>query len=48
MYKRQGEATMKDVNESDVKPTYIFKGVGEIYEYLKEKDGIDVSCVVNS
>ncbi len=43
-----GEATMKDVNESDVKPTYIFKGVGEIYEYLKEKDGIDVSCVVNS
>lgn len=33
-----GEATMKDVEESDVKPTFIFDGVGDIYKQLKAED----------
>ncbi len=39
-----GEATMKDVEESDVKPTYVFSGVGEICDYLKESDGVKKLC----
>ncbi|VBB07344.1 Hypothetical protein LUCI_2588 [Lucifera butyrica] len=33
-----GEAAMKDVEESDVKPTFIFDGVATIYQKLKEAD----------
>lgn len=31
-----GEATMEDIKAGDVKPTWIYKDVKEIYEYLKE------------
>ena len=31
-----GEATMGDIQNSEVKPTYIFKSVKEIYEGLTE------------
>ena len=30
-----GEGTMKDVEESDIKPTYILKNVRELYEHIK-------------
>ena len=31
-----GEGTMKDVEESDIKPTYIFNNIKELYEYLSK------------
>lgn len=31
-----GEATMKDVEESEVKPTFVYRNIREIYEELKE------------
>ena len=33
-----GESTMKDIEESAVKPTYIFKDIEEIYSILQEKN----------
>lgn len=31
-----GEATLKDLEESDVKPTFVCRDIGEIYGYIKD------------
>lgn len=38
-----GEATMKDIEESDVKPTFIYNNIKEIYEEIK-KINYEMKC----